>query len=359
VIWLTWRQFRTQAVVVCGLLAAVAVALAVTGPHLVHLYDTTVKPCASHGDCAAATESFMNNDRLLQQLGQVVLAAPALIGIFWGAPLIAGEFENNTFRLVWTQSVSRTRWLALKLGLVGLASMVAAGLLSLMVTWWSSPFDRITDSPFSPSSFDRRDLVPIGYAAFAFVLGVIAGVLIRRTLPAMAATLVAFIGVRVAFFEWVRPHLMTPLRALVPLNAQTGVVLGPAGYASGHINAADWDLSEQTVTGAGRVIGGNGGIGPNGSLGFNVSPNGTLTMQGVGTCPNKAPVGSSPRAGAPSPAFQHATQECVNKLGIREVLSYQPIGRYWDFQWYETAIFIGFGLVLAGFCFWWVRRRLS
>jgi hypothetical protein len=73
VIWLTWRQFRTQAVVVCGLLAAVAVALAVTGPHLVHLYDTTVKPCASHGDCAAATESFMNNDRLLQQLGQVVL----------------------------------------------------------------------------------------------------------------------------------------------------------------------------------------------------------------------------------------------------------------------------------------------
>lgn len=357
-IWLTWRQFRTQAVVVFGLLAAIAVALAVTGPHLVHLYDTTVKPCASHGDCGVVTDTFMKNDRLLQQLGQVVLAAPALIGIFWGAPLIAGEFENNTFRLVWTQSVGRARWLALKLGLVGLASMAAAGLLSLMVTWWSSPFDRLTDSPFSPSSFDRRDLVPIGYAAFAFVLGVTAGVLIRRTLPAMAATLVAFIGVRAAFFEWVRPHLMTLLRALVPLNAQPGVVLGPAGYAYGHINAADWILSEQTVNGAGRVIGENGGIGPNGNLGFDVSPNGTLTMQGVGTCGDKAPVGS-PRLGAPSPAFQHAAQQCVDKFRIREILSYQPISRYWAFQWYETAIFLGLALLLAGFCFWWVRSRLS
>jgi hypothetical protein len=237
--------------------------------------------------------------------------------------------------------------------------MAAAGLLSLMVTWWSSPFDRLTDSPFSPSSFDRRDLVPLGYAAFAFVLGVTAGVLIRRTLPAMAATLVAFIGVRAAFFEWVRPHLMTPLRTLIPLDAQPGVVLGPAGYAYGHINAADWIISAQTINGTGRVIGENGGIGPNGALDFSISPNGTLAMSGVGTCPEKVPAGSVPHLGAPSPAFKRAVQECVDKFHIREVLSYQPSSRYWAFQWYETAIFLGLALVLAGFCFWWVRRRLS
>jgi hypothetical protein len=318
-----------------------------------------VKPCASHGDCGTATNLFTKNDRLLQQLGQVVLVAPALIGIFWGAPLVARELEGHTFRLAWTQSVSRTRWLALKLGLVGLASMAAAGLLSLMVTWWSSPFARITDSPFSPSSFDRRDLVPLGYAAFAFALGVTAGVLVRRTLPAMAATLVAFIGVRVAFFEWVRPHLMTPLRALIPLNAQPGVTLGPAGYAYGHIDAADWILSEQTVNGAGQVIGEHGGIGPNGALDFAVSPSGTITIHGVGSCANVAPAGQDPRLGAPSPAFQRAAQECVDKFHLREALSYQPVSRYWAFQWYETAIFIGLALLLAGFCFWWVRRRLS
>jgi hypothetical protein len=357
-LWLTWRQFRTPAAVVFGALAVVAVVLAITGPHLVHLYDTTVTPCASHGDCGTETGLFTMHDRLLQQLGQVVLVAPVLIGIFWGAPLIARELEHDTFRMAWTQSVSRTRWLATKLGLVGLAAMVAAGLLSLMVTWWSSPFDRIADNQFSPSYFDRRDLVPIGYAAFAFALGVAAGVVIRRTLPAMAATLVAFIGVRLAIFEWVRPRLMTPLRILVPLNAQPGVVLGPAGYGYGHLDAADWILTDQTVNGAGQVIGGNGGIGPNGALTFNISPSGILTIHGVGTCPGKVPA-VGPHLGAPSPAFQQAAQECVDKFRIREALSYQPVSRYWAFQWYETAIFVGLALLLAGFCFWWVRRRVS
>ena len=79
-------------------------------------------------------------------------------------------------------------------------------------------------------------------------------------------------------------------------------------------------------------------------------------MQGVGTCPNKAPPGTGSRLGAPSPAFEHATQECVNKLGIREVLSYQPISRYWAFQWYETAIFLGLAAVVACVCLLWIRR---
>jgi hypothetical protein len=365
VIWLTWRQFRTQAAVVFGVLAVVAVVLAITGPHLVHLYDTTVKPCASHGDCTVETNTFMRNDRLLQQLGEVVLVAPALIGIFWGAPLVARELESKTFRLVWTQSVSRTRWLALKLGLVGLMSTLAAGLLSLMVTWWSSPFDtvaRMNASPFSPSNYDHRDLVPIGYAAFAFALGVTAGVLIRRTLPAMAATLVAFIGVRFAFLTWVLPHLNTPLRATTPFYAQPGVILGSAGYAQGRISSADWVISEQTINGMGQVIGKNGGFGPNGSFGANVSPTtGRLTLSDGQTCPSSIRVSGPARdlgIGPPGRAVTNAIQECVDKLRIREVLTYQPINRYWPFQIYETAIFVGLAVGLAGFCFWWVRRRL-
>ncbi len=363
-IWLTWRQYRAQFVVVFGVLAAIAIALAVTGPHLVHLYDTTVAGCAPHGDCAVATATFLNHDRLLQDLGTVVLVMPALIGIFWGAPLVARELENSTNKLAWTQSVSRTRWLATKLGLVGLASVAVAGLLSLMVTWWSSPFDRVAGTPFSPSFFDRRDLVPIGYAAFAFALGVAIGVLIRRTLPAMAATLVAFIGARFAIFEWVRPHLMVPLKLTAGFNAQPGVILGPAGYGVGHLNPADWMISEQTIDRAGRVIGQNGGIGPNGSLGFNTSANGTLIMNGVGTCPNKfvppkIGSGSGPFSGPPSGRAVQAFQTCVDKLGIKEVLTYQPINRYWPFQIYETAIFVGLALILAGFCIWWVRKRLA
>jgi hypothetical protein len=364
VIWLAVRQLRTQALVVLGVLAVVAMALAVTGPHLVHLYNTTVRGCATHGDCPTVTSQFLLQDRFLQDLNPVVLVAPALIGIFWGAPLVARELETGTHRLAWTQGVSRSRWILTKLVVVGLASVVVVGLLSLMVTWWSSPFDRIAGNAFSPALFDRRDIVPGGYAAFAFALGAAAGVLIRRTLPAMAVTLVAFVGVRFAVFEWVRPRLTTPLEVTAPFNAQPGVILGPAGYAAGRLNPADWVLSEQTLDKAGRVIGQNGGIGPNGAIGFGVSGNGTLTMQGVGTCPNSLHVSSlgadgGSRLGLSSPSATRAFQECADKLGIREVLSYQPLNRYWPFQIYETAIFIALALILGVFCFWWVRRRLT
>jgi hypothetical protein len=359
-IWLAWRQIRTQVFVVYGVLAVIAVALAVTGPNLVHLYDTTVVHCAKVGDCATAQLGLRQTDRLLQQIGLLVLVAPALIGMFWGAPLVARELETGTFRLSWTQSVTRTRWLTTKLLVVGLASVAATGLLGLMVTWWSSPIDRVVGTPFSPSFFDRRDLVPIGYAAFAFALGVTAGILIRRTLPAMAATLVAYIAVRFAMLDWVRSRLMAPLRVVSAFNANPG----PSSSGGSGLNSADWVISQQTLNRAGKVIGQNGGIGPNGSLGFNVSGSGRLIMTGVGTCPNRfvPPKGGSGRgifSGSPSAQAVHAFQACANRLGIKEVLTYQPISRYWPFQMYETAIFIALGLLLAGFGVWWVRRRLS
>ena len=141
-------------------------------------------------------------------MGLAVLLTPAIIGLFWGAPLITRELETGTFRLAWNQSVTRTRWMAVKLGLIGLAAMAATGLFSLMITWWADPIDRVTTSGWragydvvhrlAPLVFDARGITPIGYAAFAFALGITAGVLIRRTLPAMAATLAAFAAVQIA-----------------------------------------------------------------------------------------------------------------------------------------------------------------
>jgi hypothetical protein len=89
-----------------------------------------------------------------------------------GAPLVAREFETGTYRLAWTQT-TRTRWIAIKLAAIGLAGVVLTAILSLIVTWWSGPLDAVTMTPYS--SFDQRDLVPLGYAAFAFVIGVAAG----------------------------------------------------------------------------------------------------------------------------------------------------------------------------------------
>jgi hypothetical protein len=136
-IWLTWRQFRAQAIAAAAALAVAAVAFAVTGPHLAHLYDTSTSAGNFLTDVNADTTY-----KTLDVLGIVVLfLAPALIGVFWGAPLITRELETGTFRLAWNQSVTRTRWAVIKVGLIGLASMATAGLLSLMLTWWASPID--------------------------------------------------------------------------------------------------------------------------------------------------------------------------------------------------------------------------
>jgi ABC-type transport system involved in multi-copper enzyme maturation permease subunit len=356
-----WLQARTQTAVAVAALAAAAIIAAITGPRLLHFYDTVVATCGSRNDCASVTPAFLSSYRLMQvALPPVLLVAPALIGAFWGAPLVARELETGTFRLAWTQSVTRQRWLAAKLAMACLAGMAVAGLLSLILTWWFSPIDRVQMNQLTPAMFGVRGITPIGYAAFAFALGVTAGAFIRRTIPAMAATIVVFTGIRLAFSLWVRPYLIAPLRVTSALVMSTGN--GPApNPGAGAVKPGDLVVSDQVINGAGRVIGQNGGIGPNGELAIRVT-HGTVGLAGLGgTCPNKFPaLGGGVRDGGPPPAgFYAAVQDCINRLGIREVVTYQPLTRYWPLQWDETLIFTGLAIVLAGLCFWQVRRRLT
>ncbi len=149
--------------------------------------------------CSALTSTFLDSMKagavypVLYIAGIGILyITPAIIGMFWGAPLVTRELEAGTFRLAWNQSVTRTRWMAAKLAAGGLAAMLTTGLISLIITWWASPIDRAGGFPtsfgqlsrFSPVAFGARDLVPVGYAAFGFALGVTVGVLVRdRDLP--------------------------------------------------------------------------------------------------------------------------------------------------------------------------------
>ncbi len=346
-----WLQFRNQAAWVFGGLAAVAIILAITGPHLVHLYDTTVVTCAAHGDCSTAATAFLKNDRDLQiLLDALVVVVPGIIGVFWGAPLVARELEAGTFRLVWTQSVTRTRWIALKLGVVGLASIAAVGLLSLMVTWWSSPIDRANATLYT--SFDQRGIVPLGYAAFAFVLGVLCGVLIRRTLPAMATTLAAFVATRLLFNHFVLPKLLAPIQRSFPLNQQSveGVGQSNGGAFSlfpGTPNIPNaWFTSTQFVDRAGHPL--------SSQVLTSTCP---LLVTGPGP---GGPAGGGVQSAIPVPGGRNALQACITKLGAtyHEIVAFQPANRYWPFQWYELVLYLGVALVLAGTCIWWVRRRL-
>lgn len=356
-----WLQARTQTLIAAAALAAAAVVAAVTGPRLLHFYDTQVLTCHVANDCTSVTTVFLAEYRWMQVFAPpMLLVLPALIGMFWGAPLIARELETGTFRMAWTQSVTRQRWLAVKLVLLGLASMAVTGLLSLILTWWFSPLDRVQLNPLDPSMFGVRGIVPVGYAAFAFALGVTAGSLLRRTIPAMAVTLVAFTAARLAVTYYVRPYIFTPLKALSPvvMNPENG---GAPLPANGPVKPGALVISDQTINGAGQVIGQNGGVGPNGSIGFSVL-DGKVSLHGVGPCPNTfsaAALSGTRSANGPSAAFNAAAQECITKLGIRQIVSYQPLDHYWPLQWFETLIFLGLAVALAGLCFWRVRRSLT
>jgi ABC-type transport system involved in multi-copper enzyme maturation permease subunit len=365
-VWLTWRQFRVQAAVAVIFLAAAAVVLGITGSDLRDLYNSSgAAACKAHGpstgsraiaiDCATAYATLLSHESLLRNLlGPLLLAIPVITGIFWGAPLLARELENGTYRLAWTQSVTRARWLATKIAIVGLASIAVAELFSLMVSWWFSPIDSVNANRLTPGVFDERGIVAIGYAAFAFALAVTAGALIRRTLPAMATTLVAFIGARLIVTYWIRPHLIGPAHTTTALQSASNIGFegGPLGatfVASNPSIPNTWVVSSRIVDAAGRA--------PTAQ-----SLHGFLRA----ACPNiGAPPGGSGVAQAVGEGHQPASEEtfqaCINQLSanFHLAVAYQPANRYWPLQGYETAIFVGTALVLVGLCFWWVRRRLS
>jgi hypothetical protein len=116
-IWLTWRQFRAQAIAVCGAVGAVAVILAITGPKLARDYTAGITACDALGGCESFTDQFFNDHvPAYFALLAVVMFVPAIVGLFWGAPLITRELEAGTHQLAWNQSITRTRWLAVKLG---------------------------------------------------------------------------------------------------------------------------------------------------------------------------------------------------------------------------------------------------
>ncbi|MGW4465739.1 ABC transporter permease [Micromonospora sp. NPDC004704] len=332
--WLTWRQFRIQAWMALAALAALVVALTVTGPNLARLSRTTGL-AACQANCTAAADSFVNeamtvvNSRVYVVALVLMFVLPGIIGVFWGAPLIARELETGTHRLIWNQSVTRTRWLAVKLVGVGLVSMATAGVFSLAVTWWAAPIDKANLDRMLPLVFPGRGIVPIGYAAFAFVVGVTAGMLVRRTIPAMAVTLVVIVAALVASPLYLRPHLVTPVSFTAPLDtsAMQSVMISETDMmVTGQVNQPGaWVVSNTTVTPSGQPF-----TGP-------ADPQ---------TCGRKT-------------FSKEGCMAWLASLDLRQQASYQPASRFWALQWYETAVFLALSVLLSAFCFWWVRRRLA
>jgi len=169
--------------------------------------------------CVQAARAFFGDYQSVVFAGLLLLVLPMLVGMFWGAPLVARELEAGTHRLVWTQGTSRLRWATTKFGLVSMAVLVITAIYAGMLTWWITPVMQTSGQQFSYVFFDIHGIVVFGYVLFALALGFFAGAVTGHLLSAMAITVVGFIGVRLLVMLAARDHyLPTETRRLPELH---------------------------------------------------------------------------------------------------------------------------------------------
>jgi hypothetical protein len=318
---MTLRQFRAQALVGAFLAVVAAGYLLRLGAEIRAVRDTSQLP---------------------NQYGQTMLflaagfgLIPALIGAFWGAPLIARELEAGTHRLVWNQSVPRRRWLAVKLTVLTLASMAVAGALSALVTWAAAPVDQVADDRFSAILFSARGIAPVGYAALGFVLGSVTGLLTRRTLPAMAIVFVAVIAVQFAVPNLLRPHYLPAERVTVAMSADAINQARSLGSITGGPVVGGLEVPDAWVTDTSKLLTRDGR---------------QLSDAAFDEC-----FGNAPKTGAAGTFGDVAV--CLGQLDLHVELAYQPDRRFWPFQWIELGLYLGISALLAVAGLWCIRRR--
>ena len=324
--WLVWRQHRQQVLAAAIAMLAVALFLVPTGRQMHAAFDELglrsclpgagpSEPVAPDGGCASLSEQFSGRFQGLATTSLLLLFLPVVAGMFWGAPLVAREVEHGTHRLVWTQGVTRLRWATVKLALVGGGLVLVAAAYAALVGWWVAPLNDATGYRFTWLFFDQQGPVLVGYALFAFALGVLTGTMTRKVLPAMAITLGGYLAARVAVALLLRPRFLPYQRRAYPTVSGTA--------AEPNQLAGDWVIS--------RAV---------------------YSAQGVKLTPG---------SGSQALCDQTTAASCVAKYGAGAYNQelFQPADRFWLFQGIETALFVVLALVLLAIAVHLVRRRIA
>jgi ABC-type transport system involved in multi-copper enzyme maturation permease subunit len=324
--WLVWRQHRNQAYLAAAALAAFAVLLLVTGRQIAGQYQSALAACTPSHACGNLANTLILGTPLLSLLVTLTVVVPCVLGVFWGGPLVARELETGTNQFAWMQSVSRHRWLTAKVGWVLLAAAVWAGAVSALVTWWSSPVNALKSQNFQPGQFDIQGIVPIGYALFAVALGIAAGTLLRRALPAMAITLVVFTFLRLVIGQDLRSRYLTAV-------TKTFSFLQFPAHRPALPTGSYWLVSQGLVGPRGQVPASQA-HGPSISAGFDGL---SVSLNNMPSACQRLALAGDPRGIFP----------CLTAHGYRGLfITYQPATRYWAFQGIETGIFVLLAAVL-------------
>jgi hypothetical protein len=204
--FLIWRLHRAHAIAAAAVIAAVTALIVASGTAIANSYHHAVMNCSvSHVGCGDIAFTVFGSNGVFTSLVQdLVMALPLVLGMLWGAPLLAREFEASTEDFAWTQGVTRRRWALTNLGWALLVAAAWGGALAALFTWWRGP-DNAVDGPVKFISFDIQGVAPIAYTVFAMALGIAAGALFRRVVPAIMTTLVVFAAVRIVIALFFRP----------------------------------------------------------------------------------------------------------------------------------------------------------
>ncbi len=318
-IWATWRIHRSLFISAIAIAIALAIWLAITGTMEEHAWTIfTSHHCTLNypGSSAICMSSLSGAGNFSSVNAALCGVLPALVGLVLGVPLVAGEIQQRTNRLAWSQSITRTRWLLVKIGVGALFTAVIVGALAPLVWWWTDVARR---SHIQPANFDISGFVAVGYALFAFMLGVALGALIRRSGWAFAVCVPIFALVRLGIRQYIRPGLIPPTTATV--SAYT-----PVGNSYWYLNAGFVPLGRS-----------NPGPGQTWSSNDLVIEN----CQAGGYVAKKA---------------VHSAAYCEKVNHLHYVMQFQPPSHFWALQGAESAIFLVLAGVLLGLTVLAVRR---
>ena len=326
-IWLTWRLHRTESVIGLALIALLALALVPTGLDVAHTYRSMGLAACVDGaasddaiiSCNQLTNAFFEEFNTVRGLVDWLNFLPVIVAMLLAAPFL-NELEHGSFRMSWTQSITRTRWAAYRIGaILGTAGLLGAAWRTAM-TWWLRPFSE-QQGIFPPNDFNFQGIVPIAYFLFAAALILAAGSISRRTVATLVVALVVFLPIRLGIEGKLRPRYQAPLTAIEETN-------GPPSLAEGAVERRDWVVSQGLLDAEGNRLSGD-------EFGALCPPD--VRREGVQVMP----------------------VDCVEAHGLRRYEEYQPAGRFWRFQLIESAIYLSLSAGLVALAFWWVTRRLA
>jgi hypothetical protein len=330
----TWKQHRVALAGMAALLGALAVWLWIAGTSVHHAWTaaTTCHPAGSPA-CQDLGNAFNGTWNGMSIPTVLLLVVPALTGAFAGAPVLGRELETGTFRFAWTQGFGRWRWALAKLVALAVVLAGAGAAFGTLVSWSYQPFSAAANqelglygnTPFAVA-FGLRAVTFPAWTLAAFATGALAGMLIRRVVPAIVTALAVYAGLAIAAAAFLRVHYLAPLVTSSPSVPGTAWIIG------------------QWWTKGGRFA-------------FAGNPPDTILNQFCTFPQSPGGKGGGPVGGPPSSVNPFA--QCLAPHGYTLWTSYQPASRLWSFQWIEGGWLLVLSVLLIAVAIWLVHRRAA